>query len=328
MIGRAGLYAVLVFGGWHTALAGNLGFPLACAPGQTCFVQQYPDMDPGPGMVDPFCGTATYNGHDGTDIRVLSLRDMAAGVPVLAIGDGTVLRGRDGMADRLVLTDADAKAIANRECGNGLVIDLGGGLEAQYCHLRQGSLLVKPGDHVSKGEQLGLVGASGLAQFPHVHVGITLNGVMVDPSTGRNQAEGCALNPDPGQSLWDAQAQANFSAQTTQVLSAGFSGGAVNYDRLVIDGPPAEPAAGASALVAWAWFIDLDKGDVITISLSGADGAVIADLRSDPLDRAKAGYSAFTGRRMTVIPGQYHMQVRVLRGDKPIIDQSRELVVK
>jgi hypothetical protein len=38
------------------ACALELGLPAQCIMGKDCFVQQYPDMDAGPGASDPFCG--------------------------------------------------------------------------------------------------------------------------------------------------------------------------------------------------------------------------------------------------------------------------------
>ena len=133
------------------ASAIELGLPAQCTLGKDCFVQQYPDMDAGAGVADPYCGPATYDGHDGTDLRIMSMADVARGVPVLAMADGTVLRARDGVPDHLVTSEADRAAVADKECGNGMIVELGGGFEVQYCHMRQGSLVVKPGDHVDAG---------------------------------------------------------------------------------------------------------------------------------------------------------------------------------
>ena len=116
------------------AFALELGLPAQCTIGKDCFVQQYPDMDAGPGASDPFCGSAAYDGHDGTDLRVLSMVDVARGVAVVAMADGTVLRSRDGEPDHLVATEADRVAVADKECGNGMIVDHGGGFEVQYCH--------------------------------------------------------------------------------------------------------------------------------------------------------------------------------------------------
>ncbi|MCB1299639.1 MAG: hypothetical protein KDB08_11765, partial [Microthrixaceae bacterium] len=53
----------------------SLGLPINCTPGVTCWVQQYPDHDPSADVKDYACGAQTYDGHDGTDIRI---RDMKA----------------------------------------------------------------------------------------------------------------------------------------------------------------------------------------------------------------------------------------------------------
>jgi len=63
--------------------------------------------------------------------------------------------------------------------GKSLVIDHGGGLYSFYCHLSE--FLVAPGQMVSKGEGIGLAGATGSATGPHLHFGIKLNQNWVDP---------------------------------------------------------------------------------------------------------------------------------------------------
>ena len=51
----------------------SLSLPVDCEIGKTCFVQNYVDHDPGPGKQDFQCRAMTYDGHEGTDFRVLSL---------------------------------------------------------------------------------------------------------------------------------------------------------------------------------------------------------------------------------------------------------------
>ena len=51
--------------------SGGLGLPVSCIVGNECFVQQMPDIDPTPGVLDPLCGLATYQGHDGGDMQAL-----------------------------------------------------------------------------------------------------------------------------------------------------------------------------------------------------------------------------------------------------------------
>lgn len=292
----------------------GIGLPVDCALNTTCFVQQYPDMAPAPNEVaDPWCGGATYDGHEGTDFRVRSLLDMDAGVPVVSVADGRVLRVRDGEPDHLVMTPQDRAAVADRECGNGLVIEHSGGLETQYCHLRKGSIVVKPGQEVTRGERLGMVGASGLAQFPHVHLTVRRDGEKVDPTSGRSIAAGsCAMSPDTTDTLWDAALVPELG-RDGQVLDMGFSDQPLDHARLVEKGAPPQPTAASGAIIGWTWMINLKRGDQIRLRLDGPDGRVLAENRTEPMDRNKATYSAFIGKRGTVGPGQFELSAWVVR---------------
>lgn len=112
-------------------LAIELGLPAQCELGKTCFMQQYPDMEQGSRVADPLCGSQSYDGHKGTDLRILSMKDMETGYAVIAVADGKILRLRDGEPDHLVATEEDRARIAGKECGNGLVMQLTDGFEVQ-----------------------------------------------------------------------------------------------------------------------------------------------------------------------------------------------------
>src|SRR3712207_6715163 len=115
----------------------SLRLPVACEIGRSCFIQHYVDRDPSPAARDYQCGTLTYEGHNGTDIRVPTTAAQKAGVDVVAAADGRGLRTRDGVED-VSITGRGRQSVANTECGNGAGVDHGNDWEAQYCHLAKG----------------------------------------------------------------------------------------------------------------------------------------------------------------------------------------------
>ena len=64
--------------------------------------------------------------------------------------------------------------------GNVMVIDHGLGLGSIYAHLER--LLVKEGQRVEQGQPIGTVGATGRVTGPHLHWGINLFRVGLDPA--------------------------------------------------------------------------------------------------------------------------------------------------
>ena len=270
-----------------------LAIPIECAVGQDCFIQQYVDIDPGSGARDYTCGSATYDGHKGTDFRVRTMADVARGVAVLASADGTVKGVRDGVPDRLVLNAADRAAVQGRECGNGVVVDHGGGWETQYCHMKRGSVSVTRGETVKSGQRIGLVGASGHAQFPHVHMSVRYRGKVVDPFASDQSGGACAIQN--ANSLWRATVRDTLGYGSAQPLMVGFASGPVRAEGLVRSLPPS-PQADATAIVAYGWVINLRKGDRVRVVLDGPTGA-LADNTIAAVDRAKAQYVAFAGKK-------------------------------
>lgn len=318
--------ALLLLLHWPAA-AVELGPPAACELGRDCFVQQFADMDPGAGVQDPFCGGAAYDGHNAIDLRVLSMADVARGVPVLAMAEGTVLRLRDGMPDRMVVGEADRAAVADRQCGNGVVIAHADGFETQYCHLRQGSIAVAEGDAVGRGDPVGEIGASGMAQFPHVHVVVRRNGVELDPMTGRAVGEGCDAGAAAATLFSSGVAEAMGRGDSV-LMAAGLAGGAVDHARLSVEGPPPAATARSEAIVAWGWAINLRQGDRFRFRITAPGGERLIDDVSDAADRHKASFSAFAGRRRPPAPGTYQVEVAILRGDSVVSERVETVTVE
>src|SRR5690349_9680862 len=57
----------------------SLALPIRCQPGLTCFFQNYVDHDASDKVRDYNCGGRSYDGHDGTDIRIRNLEVQRQG---------------------------------------------------------------------------------------------------------------------------------------------------------------------------------------------------------------------------------------------------------
>jgi hypothetical protein len=307
----------------QAAQAFELAWPVACDIGKTCWIQQYPDHDATAGAVDYTCGGQSYDGHDGTDIRVASTRDTAN---IVASAAGTVKGMRDSMADQLVKSESDRASIAGIECGNGVVIDHGGGWETQYCHMKRGSVVVQKGETVEQGQKLGEVGYSGDAGFPHVHLSVRKDGKKIDPFSGE-MGKPC----DAGDtSLWSASARNASAYQSSAILELGFANAAVDVKNLETGTQTqADASTDAPALVAYAWVINLKKGDTLKVVLSGPD-SIIAE-NQEQLDRNKAQYLLFAGKKKPPNgwpPGTYQARVTVGTTDDARAEETREIIIQ
>jgi hypothetical protein len=107
----------------------------------------------------------------------------AYGKPVLAVADGTVVTARDGLPDNVPgHGDGFSPAVPitpDTLGGNTITLDLGNGQFAYYLHLQPGSVRVKSGEHVRRGQTLARIGASGDAREPHLHFQVTPSAQML-----------------------------------------------------------------------------------------------------------------------------------------------------
>ncbi|VVB66203.1 Peptidase family M23 [Candidatus Gugararchaeum adminiculabundum] len=91
----------------------------------------------------------------------------AYGQDVLAVADGTVADVKDGAPDNIPL---QKPALQEQDLGgNTIMLDIGGGNYAFYAHLMPGSIHVKQGDRVKRGDVIGKIGNSGNTLGPHLH---------------------------------------------------------------------------------------------------------------------------------------------------------------
>ncbi len=318
----AGLAAAVLAGAARAAPEPpKLGFPLACQIGRTCEIQHYVDRDPGPGVRDYRCGRRTYQGHSGVDIRILDMAAEHAGVAVLAAAPGRVTRLRDGVQD-ISIRAPGAPPLNGQDCGNGVVIDHGGGWETQYCHMARGSLIVKAGDLVAAGQPIGKVGLSGNTEFAHMHLTVRHAGQVIDPfAPDMSQPMACAAQTP----LWTAQARQQMAYKAGAILNVGFAGGPVTQDAVEAGGiPPVN--ANSPWIVPYARAIELEAGDVIEIALTGPGGLTLS-AKTPPLDHDKAQFTDFIGKRRPPAgwpAGVYTAVVRVHRAGAVAIERRFE----
>jgi murein DD-endopeptidase MepM/ murein hydrolase activator NlpD len=94
----------------------------------------------------------------------------AEGTDALAVADGRVVAVKDGIPENVPGVTSRAVPITLETVGgNHVIVDIGGGRYAFYAHLKPGSIRVREGDRVRRGQVMGLVGNSGNSTEPHLH---------------------------------------------------------------------------------------------------------------------------------------------------------------
>ena len=112
-------------------------------------------------ITSDFGKARVYNGslkgyHSGTDFRA------EVGTEIIASNDGVVVLAEERFY-----------------AGGSVIIDHGQGIYTTYYHLSK--FLVQEGDLVKKGQKIALSGESGRVTGPHLHFGVRVFGVQVDP---------------------------------------------------------------------------------------------------------------------------------------------------
>ncbi|HEY8515090.1 MAG TPA: M23 family metallopeptidase [Candidatus Binatia bacterium] len=90
------------------------------------------------------------------------------GAEAIAVADATVAHVQDGMPEGTPGAFPEGVTATTAD-GNAVVLDLGGGRYALYAHFQPGSIRVREGERVKRGQVLGLVGNSGNSDAPHLH---------------------------------------------------------------------------------------------------------------------------------------------------------------
>lgn len=97
--------------------------------------------------------------------------DLTSGTVVIAVEKGKVASVRsniNGYTEKY-------------PSGNYVTLYHGNNVYTTYCHLKYGSVNLKVGDIVNKGDELGLKGSTGYSTGPHLHFGVKKDNSWVDP---------------------------------------------------------------------------------------------------------------------------------------------------
>ena len=298
----------------------SLDIPIDCNLEQDCFIMHYVDLDPTEAAVDFNCGRQTYDGHKGTDFGIGDLQVMAEGVPVIAAAPGRILRTRDGIEDKLIEALSQRQTVAETECGNGVVIEHGDGWETQYCHLREGSIVVEPNTEVGRGEVLGMVGASGLASFPHVHLSVRHNSEVIDPFVGISETQKCNQKLAP---LWSQ----SLNYTPTGLIDAGFSSSPPTQTQLWKGLSKNEPLViGIPALIFWVHSYGVKQSDLEKWQLIAPDGTV-AIKEESTVGRSFRSWLGYVGKR-NITSGLWQGKYQLWRDGALIFEVSREALIE
>jgi len=302
----------------------SLALPIRCQPGVSCFFQNYVDHDASDKVRDYRCGARSYDGHDGTDIRIRNLEIQRQGVEVLAAAPGRVIGGRNDMED-VSIKAAGKAAIAGKECGNGVLIEHADGWRTQYCHMAKGSVRVKPGDQIATGQPIGMVGLSGDTEFFHLHFTVRHRGKVVDPFAYGAPENACG----GGRSLWAASLGEQMQYRPREIIDYGFAGVTPTMELIESGEIGKHPVApGSDALVAYVRTIGLQAGDLQSLSVQGPSGTSMPTNNLPALDRDKAQFLVLAGKKRTEAawpPGRYTATYRVTRDGAEVLRKTFDI---
>lgn len=97
----------------------------------------------------------------------------AYGAEIHAVADGVVTQVKDGLPQNTPGAKSLAVPLSLETIGgNHVIMEIGDGLYAFYAHMQPGSVRVKVGDKVRRGQVLGLLGNTGNSSEPHLHFDI------------------------------------------------------------------------------------------------------------------------------------------------------------
>lgn len=306
----------------------KLKFPVNCTHGQDCWILNYMDTEPAPGKTTDFqCGPRTIDGYNGIEIAVRDLTTARGGVAVIAAAAGDVSYVMDGLTDQ-ILTPAQQQRLAPLACGNMVVIDHEHGWQTTYCHLKQDSIRVMPGQSVRAGQPIGEVGLSGITTWPKLTFSVNKHGMVYDPFTAKTALEGCGLTSD---SLWEYPGKVPYRAFA--IYNLGFGAAPPPQRQLDIGVKPILTLpSNTPSLSFWAMVFDALEGDHIEMRVTDPRGHELMRIdKAIPDDQKKRLVSISKARGQSFWKsGVYTGTIRLTRGagkEKQVSQWSAQIML-
>lgn len=161
------------------------------------------------------------------------------GKPVLAVAEATVVSITEGQPEQMP-GKYPTNITLDAADGNSVILDLGQGRYALYAHMQPGSVKVRPGDKVKRGQVLGLVGNTGNSVAPHLHFQL-MDGPSSLASNGLPyEIDGFQVTGrTPGTEAFDHAEEAGTPLAITPISPAQPVANGLPLDQLVIAFPAA-----------------------------------------------------------------------------------------
>ena len=306
----------------------ELIFPLKCDVGSDCYLQYYVDHDLGSNIQDYQCGKRSTPNQKGTSIRLADTNVMLKGFEVLAASAGKVVTIQNDIPDQ-VLTEEAKQNLQGRECGNNVVLDHGGGWQTRYCHMMRSSVIVTPGESVSGGQALGLLGLSGFTTYPHLEFFVIRDDQFIDPFYPEENVGECGQTDN---SLWKNINSLPY--HDSKVISSGFSDAVPALNQVVLGSHhPAFLPRSIQRLAFWIQVIGAQKDDIHSIIIYNQRNQIIAESSNNVLGADQSvGILSIVHELKSgnLAPGLYKgsfVAERVVNGKKMIIEQHDNQIV-
>lgn len=303
----------------------KLSWPLACKPNTECFISSYPDLQVGTNPTAPHeyrCGSRTKSGFKGVEFSFNSYQTALDNQKVLAAAPGRVVYVKNDLAD-----GATGREVRRHPCGNEVRVLHSSGYQTRYCHLRQGSALVYPGQAVTAGHALGMVGYSGEVQHPRLVMYTEQDGHLLDPFTGRalNAPNDCFSSRD--RSLWSP----DVAYPDVLVMDAAFSNYLPTQEDIDNGVSKVEQVSRDSHhLVAWVHVFGLKRNDHEVLEIRDPTGKLWKDLNRYSQFDSRDWLTFVQGARAEkpFSKGKWTAAYRLTRDGQVLVERTMELQVK